>query len=194
MTKINQLALVTTALTDLIGQVHCYKHDLKIFISPQRHPEHMLNTSSYSLSASDGDSYNLAFLVDESIRGIIQSGGDLCAVQIFNKWVFESIQCEIVKRWSRFKVNNYQQSLEDKKKWEKTFNRNLEEELFISDPLVPRGFTHYRYVYRYDHHRRIYKSTRETFNDESSSHHNEYWFDYFGPEEDELGLIFHIDY
>ena len=80
--------------------------------------------------------------------------------------------------------------------WEASFDPDVEKKQFFSDFCVPGGSVHYRYLYKYDIHKGYHYSLRVKVDDKDDEFWlvNRFWFDYFGPEESEIGLIPYLDY
>jgi len=189
----NQTALAVSALTDLMYQIFCLDNDMPIYAPNHSNaPEYRV---MYDLSHHDYE-YSVAFLVSQSFEWISVRGADDKAFLYLKDWILEVFENQSVRSCAK---NQYLKSIEwkhAKALWEASFVREVREREFIADPLVPKGNVHYRYVYRYDSSRQFYNSYRVTVVDEHDDFwkENVYWFDYFGPEENELGLIRYLDY
>lgn len=70
------------------------------------------------------------------------------------------------------------------------FDSKKRETEYISDPLVPRGNVHYHIVCRFKDHCGYFSQFRQT----AIEGREGFYFDYFGPEEDDNGLIHYLDY
>lgn len=70
------------------------------------------------------------------------------------------------------------------------FDAKKREQYYISDPLVPRGDVHYHIVCYFRGRSGYLSQLRQS----AIANREGLYFDYFGPEEDESGLIRYLDY
>jgi hypothetical protein len=89
-----------------------------------------------------------------------------------------------------FAINSLKYDQEKAREFEENFDPLEEAKKFISDPLVPRGTVHYHIFCMFDKSKRKYTQNRELAEQTA----NGYFFDYFGIEEDDKGLIRYLDY
>lgn len=189
----NQTALATIALTDMMYQVFCYNNDMRVYKGFQQ-----LGGSSrhwYSFDRANSDKWNQMMLVDDAVEAMLNNGGSIVAVGLFCQWVSEVFSSDVIIQRSNFKLQQIKTLLESKAEFERDFDRVLAATEFNTDILVPRGHVHYRYVYRWAH-KGGYTPVRERVLDINDTYWSEceYWFDYFGPDEDDVGLIYYLDY
>tara|TARA_R110002050_G_scaffold277536_1_gene423247 strand:- start:9212 stop:9796 length:585 start_codon:yes stop_codon:yes gene_type:complete len=192
---LNQAALATMAVTDLMYQMYCYRNDMRVYVNSLLDLD-MSNRAWYNLSVDD-DKWNRAFLVDRCIEGILSRGGSPRALEYFALWVAELFATDdVIINRGKFKCEQVISSLKKKKEWEAGFNRVTAAQKFISDPLIPIGPVHYRYVYHWDLNKGYHLGQREMVSNPTESYWqlNPYWFDYFGIAENDNGQIRYIDY
>lgn len=91
---------------------------------------------------------------------------------------------------ANFAINSLKLDQQYISNFEENFNPTVEAKRYISDPLVPRGNVHYHIVCRFDKSKGIYTHNREIAVQNAQG----YFFDYFGVEEDDNGLIHYLDY
>ncbi|MBO1897575.1 hypothetical protein HNW13_017705 [Shewanella sp. BF02_Schw] len=191
--KVNQAALATTALTDLMYQLYCFDHDMPVYGSsllyngPKRFRLN-LDTQSHDWSQ--------VILVDLAFEAMMQSGGEIKASTHLMNWVLEVFSNKVVRDRAVIKHEQRIYAIESRRIWETEFNRSALQIEFSSDPCVPKGNVHYRYVYRYDYNKQYHISYRVEVGctEDDFWAVNPYWFDYYGPEESEIGLIAYLDY
>ncbi|QIR16593.1 hypothetical protein [Shewanella aestuarii] len=192
--SVYQTALATEGVTDLMYQYFCYMNDMPIYLIPGRKGAR-LNMEKGDDSASL-HSFNLMMLVDINFDAIVKQGGSLIALQYFHDWITEVFDDPIILDRASHKLSKAIHTGQSKAKWEREFIRGLAQDKFISSHFTPSGDVHYRYLYKFDALDGFYKSQRylaTDFDDDFWDTH-QYWFDYYGPEEDEQGLIRHLDY
>jgi len=188
-----QTALAAEALTDLMYQYFCYMNDMPIYLNPGRKGPRF-NISKENVPDS-WHRFNLMMLVDLNFDAIEGKGGSLVALQFLHDWIGEVFEDPIILERISEKLNKAICTAQSKAKWEREFIRSLAQEKFISCNFTPTGDVHYRYLYEFDASDGFYKSKRylaTDFDDEFWDTH-QYWFDYYGPVEDEQGLISHLD-
>ena len=96
--------------------------------------------------------------------------------------------CEIVLS-KRLEADRY------RSEFVSNFDRSARAAEYIADGLTPRGDVHYRIEFNYDSYKGIYTSHRTIVcGDMSYWAEDGLWFDYYGPEENDLGLIPYVDY
>ncbi|MBE8233554.1 MAG: hypothetical protein HAW67_07425 [Endozoicomonadaceae bacterium] len=188
---INNTALATTAVTDLMYQLYCYRNDMRVY-APSLQGK---NRTWYNMQDNE-DEFNLMMLVDNGFKALIQAGGTQLSLDLYKQWTHELVESDVIVTRCDFKHQQIVEILAYKLMWEKQFKRERYAQDFISDPLVPRGQVHYRYLYQFDNDKGYYTSTRLKASDQFVEFWEQelYWFDYFGVPEDERGLIYYIDY
>ncbi|SUJ08597.1 hypothetical protein [Shewanella morhuae] len=190
---VNQTALATIALTDMMYQLFCYNNDMRVYKGFQQ--QGGSSRHWYSFDRANSDKWNQMMLVDDAVESMLKNGGSIIAVGLFCQWVTEVFSSEVIIKRSNFKLQQTKTLLESKAEFERNFDRELAATEFNADILVPRGHVHYRYVYRWAH-KAGYTPVRERVLDINDTYWSEceYWFDYFGPDEDDVGLIYYLDY
>lgn len=83
--------------------------------------------------------------------------------------------------------------------YRQNFIENFDRETMAAeyvDECTPTGDVHYRILYTFSQSKGIYTSERRTVTELDGDFWevNTLWFDYYGPEEDEYGLIPYLDY
>jgi len=114
-------------------------------------------------------------------------------IGLFYKWLLnenENIPQIIIE--ADFAINRLKEQDQYIERFTRDFNRATKAADYIKDPLVPRGEVHYFIFYQFCQSKGIFVSERVKANYGKPKH--KLWFDYYGVEEDERGLIVHLDY
>lgn len=182
----NYSYLAARALLDLMAHLFCYEQELPINVNKHLRYHLPLNPKE--------DTWNRSFLVDKGFEGL-----PLQSALLFRDWVLEVFHCPVVRWRVQLKLERLQQEIAYKEEWARDFDREREAQEWLNDDaFTPVGDVHYRYIYRYDPGMGIFRKTRHRVTglegEEYWTVDHPYWFDYFGPEEDERGLIAFVDY
>ncbi|WP_026959815.1 hypothetical protein [Aliagarivorans taiwanensis] len=195
--SVNHAHLAAAAVTDLMVQLTYLRYGLRVPVGQLVDPTFNPNDRAYySLDAKEGEHYNHAFLIGKTIEAIQGKGGTRDTLALFGQFVGEAIKDDYINKRVQLELTRIDDSAAYKKEWEANFNRDTEERALLLDPLVPQGHVHYRYVYTYCRQHGGYRSSRELVSAHCESYWQQhpYWFDYWGPPEDDRGLIWYLDY
>ncbi|GGB53430.1 hypothetical protein GCM10011607_12480 [Shewanella inventionis] len=192
--SVNQAALATVGLTDLMYQHYCYKNGMPIYLGTGTYRPR-LNFVIESANEQERD-WHISVMLTMCFERLECSGGNSVGISLLYQWILEVFTAEEILSRIEGVFNKRIKYQMLKQEWERDFDREEMASQFVSDDFCPAGEVHYRYVYHYSVEDCMYKSQRYKvgdFEDDFWEDHK-YWFDYYGPEEDEVGLINYLDY
>jgi hypothetical protein len=141
------------------------------------------------------DRYLKANIIRSSYYKIESQITDISIFEELHKWISDSTNDQEVHRESLVSLNNIKSNFSYRETFINNFDPISEAEKYIEDPLVPRGTVHYRISYSYCYSKNVFITTRSKFGAEKPDWKNDnLWFDYYGQEENELGLLYYLDY
>lgn len=114
-------------------------------------------------------------------------------IALFYSWLLDENEgiSKVIKE-ADLAINYLRHQDEYKERFKNNFDRKKESLDYISDPFVPRGNIHYLIIYQFSSSKGIYTYHREEAIYGEPDH--DLWFDYYGVEEDDRGLIQYLDY
>ena len=178
--KINAFAAIAQAESTILTQLYLLKLGFDVEHGALRLPSKELEWSR-------------AVLVCEVVKQIHLNHG-LVAAETLAMWL-ECLGSDTVIESAKRAISFVQSEIEYRKNFIENFDRDAMATDY-ADETTPTGDTHYRIVLTYDKSKRIYTGFRQRVYDVNATFwtENSLWFDYFGPEEDEQGLIQYLDY
>jgi len=178
--KINAFAAIAQAESKIITQLYLLGLGFDVDHGAIRLPSKELEWSS-------------AVLVCEVVKEVYLDHG-LAAAKTLAKWL-ESLGLSSVIDSANRAIAFKQREIEYRQNFIDKFDRDEMAEAY-ADETTPTGNVHYRIVMSYDKNKRIYTGHRQRVTDINAQFwaENTLWFDYYGPEEDEQGLIRFVDY
>ena len=110
------------------------------------------------------------------------------------EWMKESSTADAIKS-CEIALSKIKKTVAYRENFIKSFDRNFMAQDYL-DECTPTGDVHYRILYTFDQSKGIYTSHRKTVSELDGDFwdKNTLWFDYYGPEENDCGLIPYLDY
>ena len=149
---------------------------------------------NYLLVNSKGmEEWNKSIGVSYWVREVYNQFG-LVAAETLLEWMNQSSTADAIES-CEIALSNIKKTEAYRENFIKSFDRNFMAQDYL-DECTPTGDVHYRILYTFDKDKRIYTSHRRavTEHDGDFWEVNTLWFDYYGPEENDCGLIPYLDY
>ncbi len=182
--SLQELSIAAKSQLRLMSQLACLKFGLPV-------QSFDLNDHEYNCDDPDGLKSRLT---REAFYRIEDEITDIGIFVHLYKWV-SSVDDELISD-AFVALNHVKMRSAYKKEFYDSFDREVERSNYMSDPLTPVGTVHYRISFSFCKNKGIFVAERNLVTDSKKLYwqENKLWFDYFGPKEDENGLIRYLDY